>query len=131
MFTFQQSPPDFSPTQPLPAFNYAYAAALARCLGTSSTPSTTMLESTFQLLKPRFSPTHFEVSLAAMRQELRSFHPCSSSSSNPAQSKSTNPFKSTSSDPPAQSKPAEILVSISAMPAYKDKNHEELRWEDY
>uniref|UniRef100_A0A6N2N6Z6 Uncharacterized protein n=1 Tax=Salix viminalis TaxID=40686 RepID=A0A6N2N6Z6_SALVM len=23
------------------------------------------------------------------------------------------------------------LVSISAMPAYKDKSHEELRWEDY
>lgn len=27
--------------------------------------------------------------------------------------------------------PAGKLESISAMPAYKDKNHEELRWEDY
>jgi len=27
--------------------------------------------------------------------------------------------------------PAGKLESISAMPAYKDKSHEELRWEDY
>lgn len=29
------------------------------------------------------------------------------------------------------SQPAGKLDSISAMPAYKDKSHEELRWEDY
>lgn len=27
--------------------------------------------------------------------------------------------------------PAGKLESISAMPVYKDKSHEELRWEDY
>lgn len=29
------------------------------------------------------------------------------------------------------SQPAGKLESVSAMPAYKDKSHEELRWEDY
>lgn len=31
----------------------------------------------------------------------------------------------------AGTQPAGKLESISAMPAYKDKSHEELRWEDY
>ena len=37
----------------------------------------------------------------------------------------------TEADSGSSTQPAGKLESISAMPAYKDKSHEELRWEDY
>lgn len=37
----------------------------------------------------------------------------------------------TEADSGSGTQPAGKLESISAMPVYKDKSHEELRWEDY
>ena len=37
----------------------------------------------------------------------------------------------TEADSASGTQPAGKLESISAMPVYKDKSHEELRWEDY
>ena len=37
----------------------------------------------------------------------------------------------TEADSGSGTQPAAKLESISAMPVYKDKSHEELRWEDY
>ena len=41
------------------------------------------------------------------------------------------PYAPTVEADTASGTPAGKLESISAMPAYKDKSHEELRWEDY
>jgi len=41
------------------------------------------------------------------------------------------PYSVTQEADAGGTQPAGKLESISAMPAYKDKSHEELRWEDY
>ncbi|XP_074319202.1 nuclear pore complex protein NUP98A-like isoform X2 [Silene latifolia] len=41
------------------------------------------------------------------------------------------PYRATEDTDGTSNQPQGKLVSISAMQAYKDKNHEELRWEDY
>ncbi|KAG0474194.1 hypothetical protein HPP92_016051 [Vanilla planifolia] len=42
-----------------------------------------------------------------------------------------SPYTATSEPDASGTQPAGKLESISAMPTYKDKSHEELRWEDY
>ncbi|GKD25738.1 peptidase S59, nucleoporin, partial [Tanacetum coccineum] len=117
----------------------------------TSTAMSGPFETTFQQSQPGFSPPLFEVSSQpASNNTSDVFGQCVGLTVTPFNDTTPEPtdnifrpswskpvdqsylFPSSNGIPnPAQSKPAEILFSISAMPAYKEKNHEELRWEDY